>query len=36
MITMKTLACGELMPGCAQTFQATTEEELLAQAGRHA
>jgi predicted small metal-binding protein len=36
MIVMKTLACGELVPSCAQTFQAATEEELLVQAGRHA
>lgn len=33
---MKTLACGALVPGCAQTFQAATEDEILAQAGRHA
>ena len=33
---MKTLACGELVPGCAQTFRGETEDEILAQAGRHA
>jgi len=33
---MKTLACGELVPGCAKTFRAETEEEVLAQAGEHA
>lgn len=33
---MKTLACGELMPGCGQTFQGETEDEILAQAGQHA
>jgi len=33
---MKTLACGELVPGCAETFRAETEEEIVAQAGRHA
>ena len=33
---MKTLACGELMPGCDRTFRAETEDELLAQAGLHA
>ncbi len=33
---MKTLACGELMPGCGQSFQAETEDEILAQAGQHA
>ena len=32
---MKTLACGELIPGCQQTFQAETEDEIMAQAGRH-
>ncbi len=33
---MKTLACGEIMSGCAATFAAATEDALLAQAGRHA
>lgn len=33
---MKTLACGELMPGCTQTFRGETEDEILAQAGKHA
>ena len=33
---MKTLACGEIMPGCGATFQGETEDEILAQAGRHA
>lgn len=33
---MKTLACGELMPGCGQTFQGETDDEILAQAGQHA
>ena len=33
---MKTLACGELVPGCAATIQAETEDEILAEAGRHA
>jgi predicted small metal-binding protein len=32
---MKTLACGEIMPGCGATFQGETDDELLAQAGRH-
>ena len=32
---MKTLACGEIMDGCAATFQGQTEDEILAQAGRH-
>jgi predicted small metal-binding protein len=35
-VAMKTLACGEIMEGCAATFQGETEEEVLAQAGRHA
>ena len=33
---MKTLACGELVAGCPQTFQGRTDDEILAQAGRHA
>lgn len=33
---MKTLACGEIMPGCDATFEGQTEDEVLAQAGRHA
>ena len=33
---MMTLACGELMPGCAHTFEGATEESILALAGRHA
>ncbi len=33
---MKTLACGEIMPGCAQTFRAETDDAILAQAGQHA
>ena len=32
----KTLACGEIMEGCSATFSADTEDELLAQAGKHA
>ena len=30
------LACGDVMPGCAATFSADTEEDLLAQAAPHA
>ena len=30
------LACGDVMPGCAATFRADTEDELLAQVGPHA
>ena len=33
---MKTLNCGELMPGCSERFQGETEDEILAQAGQHA
>ena len=32
---MKTVACGEIMPGCDATFQGQTDDEILAQAGRH-
>jgi len=27
------LSCGDVMPGCAATFSAETEDELLAQVG---
>jgi len=30
------LACGDIMPGCAATFEADTEDELLAQVVPHA
>ena len=30
------LACGEVMPGCTATFNADTEDDLLAQVGPHA
>ena len=33
---MKKLACGDLMEGCAHTFEGTTEEAILALAGQHA
>lgn len=33
---MKTLACGELVAGCDETFQGETEDQILAQAGKHA
>ncbi len=33
---MKTLACGEIMPGCAATFSGPSEDEILQQAGAHA
>ena len=32
---MKTLACGEIMPGCDATFSGQSDDEILAQAGRH-
>ena len=32
----KQLVCAELVPGCPQVITAETEEELLAEAGRHA
>ncbi|HEY7033073.1 MAG TPA: DUF1059 domain-containing protein [Thermomicrobiales bacterium] len=32
---MKTLACGEIMPGCDARFDGQTEEDILVQAGRH-
>ena len=33
---MKTLACGDIMIGCPATFTGETEDEILAQAGKHA
>ncbi len=30
------LACGDVMPGCAATFEADSEADLLAQVGPHA
>lgn len=33
---MKTLACGEIMKGCGQTFREPNEDAVLAQAGKHA
>lgn len=33
---MKTLACGEIMPGCSATFSGQTEDDVLQQAGKHA
>jgi predicted small metal-binding protein len=32
---VKTLACGEIMPGCDARFEGQTDDEILAQAGRH-
>lgn len=36
VIMSYSLACGDVMPGCAATFSAETEDELLAQVGPHA
>jgi predicted small metal-binding protein len=33
---MKTLACGDLVPGCAAVVTAETEEEILQIAAQHA
>jgi predicted small metal-binding protein len=30
------IACGDVMPGCAATFDADTQDELLALVGPHA
>lgn len=32
---MKTLACGDIMPGCGARYHGETDEEILDQAGRH-
>ncbi|GLQ54855.1 DUF1059 domain-containing protein [Devosia nitrariae] len=33
---MKQIACGDIVPGCAFTAEAKTEEELLAKVAEHA
>jgi predicted small metal-binding protein len=33
---MKTFACGSVVPGCVATFEAATEQEILAQVAAHA
>jgi predicted small metal-binding protein len=33
---MKTLACGDLVPGCSAVVEEETEEEILQIAARHA
>lgn len=33
---MKKFACGDVVPGCAATFEAATEDGILAAVGRHA
>jgi predicted small metal-binding protein len=33
---MKTFACGAVVPGCVATFQADTDEAILAQVATHA
>lgn len=30
------LSCGDVMPGCAATFEADSEDDLLGQAAAHA
>jgi predicted small metal-binding protein len=35
-MTMKTLACGDLVPGCPAVVTAETEDEILQIAARHA
>jgi predicted small metal-binding protein len=32
----KNIACGDVVPGCAFTATAATEEELIAQVAKHA
>ena len=33
---MKSFTCGDVVPGCKTTFEAETEEEILAEVARHA
>jgi predicted small metal-binding protein len=33
---MKTLRCGDIVEGCGHKIEAASEQEVLAQAGRHA
>jgi predicted small metal-binding protein len=33
---MKQFACGDVVPGCTATFQASTNEEILAAVAKHA
>ena len=33
---MKEFSCGAVVPGCVATFEAETEDELLAQVAQHA
>ncbi len=33
---MKKFACGDVVPGCAATFEAATEDGILEAVGRHA
>jgi predicted small metal-binding protein len=33
---MKEFRCGELVPGCAATFEGATDDEILAQVRDHA
>ena len=33
---MKQFSCGDVIPGCGETFRADTEDEILDQVTRHA
>lgn len=33
---MKQFSCGDVVPGCAATFVAPTEDDILAQVAQHA
>jgi predicted small metal-binding protein len=33
---VKELACGDIVPGCSATFEAETEDEIMAAAADHA
>ena len=33
---MKKFRCGDVVPGCAATFEAASEDEILVAVGRHA
>lgn len=35
-VRMKKFCCGDVVPGCTATFQADTEEQILARVARHA
>lgn len=33
---MKQFSCGDVVPGCAQTFRAESDDEILGAVARHA